>query len=120
MSTSTAILARKGICKVWNGTETEQRIKTIESSSSTISASVVPVCSYVYQPPQPSQPLLMTFAEIVFIDFPQWWGADAGETEPEDIKAVTEMIGRSQFGAIDVQVCGGSVGLGCRARSAMR
>ena len=104
VSTSTTILARKGVCEVWNGTETEQRIKTIDAASVSVSASVVPVCSYVYQPPPPSQPLLMTFAEIVFIDFPQWWGADAGDAEPEDLKAVTEMIRRSQFGAIDVQV----------------
>ena len=89
--------------QVWTG-KVNEGIKTVDChGESTNYAKIVPVCSYVYQPhTEPSHPLLMTFAQIVFVDFPNWWGPRAGDVEPDCLKSVTDLLRRSQFGAIDV------------------
>eukprot|EP00668_Euglena_longa_P030596 GGOE01038186.1.p1 GENE.GGOE01038186.1~~GGOE01038186.1.p1 ORF type:complete len:2315 (+),score=765.90 GGOE01038186.1:746-6946(+) len=105
VSTSTTVLARKNISAIWND---DGHIQMVVCPFTQLNQAV-PVCSYVVkgvhnrEAPQLTHPVVMTFAQIVFIDFPQWWGKTPSE-EPECMRQVTALLRRSQWGAIDVKI----------------
>eukprot|EP00667_Euglena_gracilis_P000041 EG_transcript_41 len=107
VATSTAVLARKHISNIWNGHGVIHTLRSIRHQQGKSNVTVtVPVCSYVLKVSN-SQPVVMTFAQMVFIDFPQWWGKEP-DKEPECINQVTGLLRRSQWGAIDIKTISGA------------
>lgn len=45
-------------------------------------------------------PVVLTFTQVVFIDFPEWWGRGLGPREPDATAQVTNLLRRSRWGAI--------------------
>ena len=86
-ATTTAVFAHIDISDVWGNREKVRMVRFPQEYA--MSMQWTPsVCSYVVPDAQSDlcrkrNSVVMTFAQIVFMDFPQWWGRSAEDREPD-------------------------------------